>query len=143
MPQRVLRRKRRQPELTTRAALSSLQASLSGLGTSTSQTTAVVTFYSASLVMDVLSMTQVQLYGWDIGLASWRHAENDSWLDSQDTDGLVVEFTWNWEIDMTKPALVAFPANWQGLRTPAGDSLASVLWAPTGNQSILAATSWP
>ncbi len=140
---RVLRRKRRQPELTTRAALGTLTAQLAAITTGSGQTFAEIRFFSHDLVIDPVAMLAVTLYAWDAGMVQWRSSTADSYTDAYDTDGLEVSLVWNWEADLTKPAQVYFHVPYDGVRTPAGDRLGSIMTGIVGVQCIGAGTSWP
>jgi hypothetical protein len=136
-PVRVLRRKRRQPEVATAAAISDLTWFLDNLtvdpGISTSVT---LIFRGAGLSGRAPLVSEMFLKAYDVGTGAWVVSMPTSIVATPSADGMAVDAVFTFEADLAEPVMICVPAQWAAVRSPLGTH-------PVGGElSIVGAGSW-
>jgi hypothetical protein len=123
---RVLRRKRRQPELTTREAVSALLADTPTLATAPGVSEVTFLVRTSEAVIDSGALPGVFLWAYDVGTGSPRHEEGVSATSTAVASGTQVVVEFPFEADTGAPWSLFIPTRWQGVRSPAGASVGGI-----------------
>ena len=132
----VLRRKRRQSNLTVRAVERPLYATVEAFAAAPGLTEVELCFVTADWTIGADLNTGVTLYCRDAGVGAFGvFSPSGAVVGNNPGVGPTIRWTFNAEADTAYPAWILLPADWDGLRSASGATVSAILNQGTGTSA--------